>query len=395
MSGSKPHTSYYQATEFTATLGGQAVRVISKPGFPNWDRVTPTAALLADLVKLPAEARVLVLGCGHGALAVVLSRQIPHGDLWLMDTNYVALMMAKRTLQANNVRNAQVYEGITVLPAQANTFDTVVVEVRKDRKLARRWLAEAFGAMKQGGQLYLAGANEQGIRSVINDAEALFGNATVLGYKKGHRVARATKQAEGASEPTWLKEPGIAPGTWHEFKLQVLGNSLRLRSLPGIFAYDRLDEGTSLLLSQLDVPPSSRVLDIGCGYGIIGLVVARLGAAWVDMVDNNVLAVAAARENIAYNDIPNAQALLSDGLSAVGERRYKLVVTNPPFHVGKAQDYEVAHVFIEQARHALEPGGRFILVANKFIRYDQVMRPLFTQVECLAETGRYHVLAAT
>jgi 16S rRNA G1207 methylase RsmC len=78
MSGSKPRTSYYQTIEFTAALGDQAVRVISKPGFPNWDRVAPTTALLADLVKPPPDARVLVLGCGHGALGVVLSRQIPH-----------------------------------------------------------------------------------------------------------------------------------------------------------------------------------------------------------------------------------------------------------------------------------------------------------------------------
>jgi 16S rRNA (guanine1207-N2)-methyltransferase len=312
-----------------------------------------------------------------------------------MDTHCVALTMAERTLQANNVRIAQVYEGISVLPVQASAFDTVVIEMPKDRKLARRWLTEAFGAMSPGGQLYVAGSNEQGIRSIINDAEALFGNATVLGYKKGHRVARAMKHAEGSGVPSWLKEPGIAPGTWYEFGVHVRGNFFHLRSLPGVFAYDRLDEGTNLLLQQLNIAPSSRVLDVGCGYGIIGLLAARIGAAQVDLVDNNVLAVAAARENIAYNGITNAQAWLSDGVSAMGERRYNLVVTNPPFHVGKAQDFGIAQAFIEHARHALEPGGRFMLVANKFIRYDQVMQPLFTQVECLAETGRYHVLTAT
>jgi 16S rRNA (guanine1207-N2)-methyltransferase len=84
--------------------------------------------------------------------------------------------------------------------------------------------------------------------------------------------------------------------------------------------------------------------------------------------------------------------LVSDALSAVSDERYHLVVTNPPFHVGKPVDHEAAHAFIEHARYVLSPGGRLLLVANRFIRYDRFMRAQYGRVECLAETGRYHVL---
>ena len=389
--------SYYQTDEFTATLRGQAIRVVSKPGLPNWRDITPATVLLADSVEMPHDAHVLLLGCGHGALGVALACQVPDGNLELMDTNFIALTMAEQTLRANKVVNAHVHSDITVLPAQTETFDTVAMELPKGRKLARRWLAESYAALRPGGRLYLAGANEQGVRSIVEDAKALFGNVIVLGYKKGNRVARAIKGPPAPAEPAWAREPGIAPGTWHEFEVDVRGHSFRLRSLPGVFAYDdKLDDGTRLLLTQISVSPTSQVLDVGCGYGIIGLLAARLGAAHVDMVDVNLLAVAAAHENIAGNGVSNVEAFPSDAFSAVSERRYNLIATNPPFHTGKAVDYEIAQAFIEHARHILEPGGQLILVANKFIRYDQLMRVVFgDHVGRLVETGRYHVLSAT
>jgi 16S rRNA (guanine1207-N2)-methyltransferase len=389
--------SYYQTDEFAATLRGQVVRVTSKPGLPDWRAITPATILLAETVEMPPDGRALLLGCGHGALGVTLARQIPGGDLGLTDTSFIALTMAEQTLRANKVTNAYLHSDITLLPAQAEAFDTVVMELPKGRKLARRWLAEAYAVLKPGGELYLAGANKQGIQPVIEDAAALLGKAVALKYKKGNRVARAVKDFQGADEPPWAKEPGIAPGTWYEFEVGVRGNSFRLRSLPGVFAYgDQLDDGTGLLLTQLNAPPGAQVLDVGCGYGIIGLLAARLGAAHVDMVDVNLWAVAAARENIAGNGISNARAFPSDAFSAVRDKQYNLIVTNPPFHTGQAVDYEVAQAFIEGARHALAPGGQLMLVANKFIRYDRLMRALFDEhVECLAETGRYHVLLAT
>jgi len=162
-----------------------------------------------------------------------------------------------------------------------------------------------------------------------------------------------------------------------------------------VFAYDRVDAGTALLLDVLAVSPGARVLDVGCGYGLIGLVAARLGAGQVELVDVNLPAVAAARENIHHNGIANARAFASDGVPEGAARRYDLVVSNPPFHVGKSADGDVARAFIERAQQALVPGGQLILVANQFLRYDQVLSALFEQIECLASNRSYRVWSAT
>ena len=384
---------YYQTTSFEAALAGESVRFISKPGLPDWEHVSPAMQLLARHIALAPNAKVLLLGCNHGALGVALARRVPQGVVWLSDTNGIALMAAQQTLRTNGIRNARVPADISVLPEQTAAFDVVVIDLPKGRKLARRWLVEAFTALRPCGRLYLAGPGDEGIQPATNDMEALFGNAVRIGFKQRNRIASATKQAHSETLPDWATEPGIAPGTWHEFTARVENATFQLSSLPGIFAYDKVDEGTQLLLQHLSVPQHSRVLDVGCGYGIIGLVAERRGAMQVDMVDVNTLAIAAARENIRRNGSANTRALVSDGLHMIHEQ-YDLVVSNPPFHVGKAVDYDIAHALIADSRRVLEPGGTLLIVANVFIRYEELMRSVYKKVDCVAENGQYRVLMA-
>lgn len=381
-----------QTHTFSARLGDQTIQVISKPGMAHWDRVSPASLLLAEAAGVAVGERALLLGCGHGALGAALARRA--GEVVLMDISALALTMAERTLRANAVTNASIRASISVLPEQAGSFDSVAIEVLADRRLTRRWLVEAHGALKPGGRLFLAGANDHGIKAAIADAAAQFGDTATLAYRQGNRVAVATRTAEMPTA-AWAAEPGIAPTTWYEFTSEARGHAFWLRSLPGVFAYDRIDEGTRLLLDALDVPAGARVLDIGCGHGIIGLLAARLGAAAVDMVDVNLLALAAASENIALNGVARARAFASDGVPADAEARYDVVATNPPFHVGKATDYDIARGFIAGARRALRPGGRLLLVANRFLRYDEPLRAAFDTVECVAETRRYCVWKAS
>lgn len=382
---------YTETFTFEAALRGQPLLVVSKPGLPGGHELGDRTALAAELIEPAPDERVLLLGCGHGALGVALARQLDAGQLTLSDPSLIALRMAARTLEANGITGATVSPTISLLPEGAGSFDRVVILAPQSRALARRWLVEAHALLRPDGAVNIAGANAEGIQSLIADAAALFGAAHLLGYGRGCRVAEARRAAEPPAPPAWAQAPGIAPGSWISVPAELPGGPVELVSLPGVFSADRLDPGTALLLQHSGLGPGLRVLDAGCGYGPIGVAAARLGASRVDMLDVNLLAVAAAAENIARLGLTGATALPSDALEAA-TGPYDLVISNPPFHAGKAVDAAMADAFISQARALLAPGGRLALVANRFLPYERRLAPLFSRVELAGENRSFKVL---
>jgi 16S rRNA (guanine1207-N2)-methyltransferase len=321
--------------------------------------------------------------------------------LWFTDVSFLAIQATQLTLRANKATNFQSYIDANLILDHKNIFDVAAMLLPKGRKLGQRWLLEAYNALQVGGKFYLAGDNHQGIRPLMNDASSLFGEGTLLGYKKGCRAARFIKNAEqreGQSIqpdfPSWVHEPGITPGTWQEFDANIRGEILRVYSLPGVFSSGGLDEGTNLLLPTIDAGPTEKVLDLGCGCGIIGLTAARIGASQVDLVDANLMAVASARRNAESLGCHNTRVFASDGIDAVRDQKYDQVLTNPPFHTDKSVNYDIANAFIGQAYQVLKPGGHFTLVANKFIPYNLAMEKRFGNLQRIVETNRYHVLRA-
>ena len=146
------------------------------------------------------------------------------------------------------------------------------------------------------------------------------------------------------------------------YSLAVRQQALQVISLPGVFSYGRLDEGTQLLLETLETPPSARVLDFGCGAGLIG---ATIKQTWpsskVDMVDTNALALEAAHRTMSANHLPIDIIKPSDVFSDV-QGTYTQIVSNPPFHTGVKTDYRIVMTFLQEAAHHLEKGGTLRIV---------------------------------
>ncbi|MBN2547661.1 MAG: class I SAM-dependent methyltransferase [Anaerolineales bacterium] len=396
---------YEKPILFTNTMFGEEIVYFSKPGLPNWDVITPSMELLAIQVQILPGQKILWLGCGHGAAAAALARKHITSSFFLLDINIIAVQMSALTAHSNRLANIHISQEARLLPEHKESFDIAIIDIPKGRELARRWLVEACWALRPGGKLYLAGANKQGIQTVIKDAQAVFQEYTLLTYQKGHRVARFTRHhsleelALTASQfeshrQNWLRAYNPEKGGWFSFEASTPAGMLRLHSLPSVFSFDHLDDGTHLLLEHLSLAGGEKVLDVGCGYGVIGLCACRMGAASADLIDVNLLAVACARQNLAYHHILNGRVMASDILSAVSGCTYDLILTNPPFHSGLEVNYQITQAILEQSRSALKPGGRMLLVANRFIPYERMMQPLFPSVQRLAEDSRYHLLLA-
>ena len=149
------------------------------------------------------------------------------------------------------------------------------------------------------------------------------------------------------------------------FSDTLLGHHLTFHSTWGLFSPKAIDEGSRLLLDHLEVRPDDRSIDLGCGYGPLGLAIARsapLGHCL--MVDKDFVAVEYANGNAARNGIPNARAILSDGLRHVPEQRFTLAVTNLPAKTSKEHYY----LFFHDIYDRLEPGGRLYVVVISGLR---------------------------
>ena len=148
------------------------------------------------------------------------------------------------------------------------------------------------------------------------------------------------------------------------------GRILRLQTRHGLFSARSIDAGTALLLRELEsVPEQRRVLDLGCGYGAIGLTLAsRWPGAQVTLVDTDLRAIEATNENISKNGITNASAQLSPGLRDVDAVPFDLVVSNLPAQGGNDA---LDEILLEAHDHLVEGGTLVVVVVNGIRRYIQ------------------------
>lgn len=128
-------------------------------------------------------------------------------------------------------------------------------------------------------------------------------------------------------------------------------------------------------------------MDYGCGSGVVGAVVRHLNPqVRLELLDLDAVALEAAGENV-----PGARFLLGDGLPPGDGDGYDAIVSNPPFHRGKAEEPEMITRLVEGAPGVLGPGGGIVLVAQRRIRLEEIFRRTFRRVEVRAEEGGFRV----
>ena len=382
-------TDYYSFHSFMIDVRGVRSVVIGKPGVWSWDRLNPGSEALIEMVRIPEGADVLDLGCGTGAIGAVIAKWAPHARVTLVDCDVAAVACAERTVSANALDNVQVELGDGALGLPSGTFDVVVAHLPRGRQVQEELIDGAARVLRPGGYLYVAASKTAGVKTAIEYASAVFGRCGVVRQKKGYHVAMAVR-------PEQLPE-ARCPRDGYESRTVVCdGLETTLVGKPGVFAWNRLDDGTARLIQTMEIRDDDRVLDLGCGTGLAGLVAARRQADGdVVCVDADIRAVEATRLTLAANDLTAPDVLVSDCASAVFDRSFDVVITNPPFHRGVGVDYEVAYQFIRDAARVLVPEGQLFLVCNAHLRYLEAIRESFRDVAIAYEDTRFRVIKAS
>jgi len=176
------------------------------------------------------------------------------------------------------------------------------------------------------------------------------------------------------------------------FSFRIGDAAYEMESDAGVFSKQGLDFGSRLLIESIKLPQGSKVLDLGCGYGPIGIVLSKRDRADATLVDINRRALELARKNAKTNDV-SVRTALSDGFADV-EGLFDHIVTNPPIRAGK----KVVYAWFAQAKDHLVSGGTFSLVVRKdqgAPSAQKELESLYHRVDVVAKKSGYFVFHCT
>lgn len=263
-----------------------------------------------------------------------------------------------------------------------NQFDGAVVYMPKAKQHAKMLLANIAALVKPGGQLMLVGENKEGIKSAAKLLEPY-----------GARVNKLDSARHCSLFCTQVNDH-VAPfnmNDWQQtFTIKAGSLAYPIVSLPGVFSHGELDMGTALLLEQDYSQPGRTILDFACGAGVIGIYLSlKYNPTSVTMSDINALGLYCAEKSCELNEV-KASIVASNGLAEINQK-FDGVFTNPPFHTGVKTNYSVTESFISQVKQHLNPGGQLILVANRFLKYPQIIEDAMGNVATIAQTNKFNL----
>lgn len=173
-------------------------------------------------------------------------------------------------------------------------------------------------------------------------------------------------------------------------QVEILGQQVSLETRPGLFSPEHVDRGTLAMLSHVKIASGMRIMDLGCGCGVVGIVAAKIaGEENVFMSDADPMAVETARRNAERNGVGGVQVCVSDGFQSVDASGFDLILSNPPYQT----DFSVAKGFIEKGFNRLKIGGKLYMVTKRRAWYKNKMISVFGGVE-IRETDGYYVFIA-
>lgn len=268
-------------------------------------------------------------------------------------------------------------------------FDLVLVLPPRQRDEARALLARALQRVSANGVVVASVANTEGARSAEADLRRLAGEAQSLSKNKCRVCwAQAGPGLDAALVAEWaaLDAPrAVCDG--------------RFISRPGLFAWNRIDTASALLAECLPADLAGRGADLGAGTGYLSdEVLARCpGVASLDLFEAELRALDLARLNLAARQAARPALALGfhwQDVTAGLPGRYDFIVSNPPFHTGRADQPELGRAFIAAAAAALVPGGRLWLVANRHLPYEAALAQGFARVRVVRDQDGFKVIEA-
>ena len=271
------------------------------------------------------------------------------------------------------------------LISQRNAYDFVLLLPGRQRDHNRGLLAAAVHLVKPAGHLLISVANNEGAGAMQRDCAQLLGLVQSMSKNKCRalwaQVGQAAKQSILCRQWAALLEPRYQADS-------------QLYLQPGVFNNGALDIGSALLIDCFDSMLRGSVADLGAGSGVLAKALLERSPEIeaIDLYEADHAALKLAKANLRKYTKP-INYYWTD-ITTAGNGKYDLVISNPPFHAGRADEPELGRQFIRVAAQMLKSGGQLLLVANRHLPYESVLNECFDELVQLKNQHGYKVFRA-
>lgn len=336
-------------------------------------RIPIAERLLIDELPAVRETRILTTSLGRGQFAAAAARQIPNARVTLHELDVYLADEARRFLEQEAGIEGWAGEGngktrvVCSADFPDDEFDLAAlpVDFRGDAELTRDLLQAAHSRLAIGGRLLSATGNPED-QWLHNELRKMFPKVTRRPSETGV-LYLATKIAP-------LKKLKHYDA---EFAFRDCGQLIKAVSRPGVFNHRGLDAGARALVNTMQIAEGARVLDLGCGSGVVALAAAlRAKGVKVVALDSHARAIDCTQRGAVLNGLTNVRTILNAEGETGEPGTFDLVVGNPPYY----SDYRIAEIFLQGARKALRPDGTLLLVTKAIAWYEERLPELFDEV---------------
>lgn len=336
---------------------------------------------LAESQQAP-DGPVIIMNDGFGALAAFLHA---HAPVCVTDSH-----VSERATLTNLAENGLDPDAIRLQDALAPLPDApalVVIKVSKYQALLEQQLLALRQVVTPATRILAAGKAKDIHTSTLKLFEKYLGETrTSLAWKKA-RLIHCTPAAERPPLPNPF------PTVW-----PLEGSGMLIHNHANVFSRTSLDIGARFMLDNLPTHSARRVIDLGCGNGVLGLsLLAKDSEVEVTFIDESYMAVASARLNVEHNlpdALPRAHFLVNNCLDGVPAGSADRILCNPPFHQLQAITDHIAWQMFTDAHRVLPQGGELWIVGNRHLDYHNKLKRLFGNAQVVASNSKFVILKA-
>ncbi len=279
----------------------------------------------------------------------------------------------------NNTKNINIYNQLLISQEMIKNCDTVIYYWPKNKFEAKFQLINLFSCLAIKAQIFIVGENTSGVKSAplilkkyiqLNKIDSAKHCILISGFLKENNK--------------FLLRNFFKKHQWKNFSIQ---------SLPGVFGYKKIDEGSKLLASTFSKNINGKILDMGCGTGFLSVSLLHSSPnAILTLTDNNVVALKCSQETFDFNKL-NGKIIRSDLYSNIFNR-FDLIISNPSFHNHLKVNHNMIKQMICDSIKYLTLKGELRFVINSCFNYDFLLKKVFKKYFILKKTKKYKVYQA-